>query len=113
MAFWWRRISGWHLPSSTGTGSYTTLVQNYVGRESASGVDNIHTTVSIPIFSFVRSGFYNHNGNLVGQSSNGAYWLSMLTGKDIAGNLRFISTLLSSRSNDDRGHGLALRCLAR
>ena len=107
--------SGWHLPSSTGTSSYTTLVQNYVGREeNTDNLTNHHSPLLLSTLSFTRSGFYTYyNGILYSQSSHGYYWSHTPNGKTRAYYLTFVSTGLYPRSNYSRGYGFTLRCLAR
>ena len=106
--------SGWHLPSSTGTSSYTTLVQNYVGREDNNDADNNYNTMQLNVLGFTRPGDYSCNdGSLYNQSSGGFYWSRTRNGTTDAYRLYFYSTRLYPRYNYDRGYGFTLRCLAR
>ena len=104
--------SGWHLPSSTGTSSYTTLVQNYVGREDNSNADNNYAIMQLNTFGFTSFGYY-YSGNLSSQSSLGGFWSRMSSGKADAYSLLFYITYLHQRYDFDRGSGFTLRCLAR
>ena len=106
--------SGWHLPSSTGTGSYSTLVQNYVGREGDSDASNNPTTLQLNVLGFTHSGYYGcNNGGLSGQSSYGFYWSHTPNSKADAYGLRFGSTGLYPHNSNAHGYGFSLRCLAR
>ena len=105
--------SGWHLPSSTGTSSYTTLVQNYVGR---GGDHNSDLPILTSPLGFTRSGDYGYdNGNLGNQSLHGYYWSHTPFSKANAYRLAFFSTYLSPRDpiSRYRGLGYPLRCLVR
>ena len=107
---------GWHLPSSTGTGSYTTLVQNYVGREGNSDSANADTPILSSQLGINRSGWYDSsNGKLSNQHSYGRHWSSTAAddNNDYAAYLVFYNTRLYFRINNNRGHGFSLRCLAR
>ena len=102
--------SGLSLPSSTGTSSYTTLVQNYVGREDY----NSDLPILISSLGFTRSGSCGYNdGGLYDQSSYGGFRSRTPTGKASAYRLRFYSASLNPRISNDRGIGYTLRCLAR
>ena len=105
------RPSGWHLPSSTGTGSYSTLVQNYVGREKS---HNSSLPILINPLNFIRFGFYVHNqGNLFDQSSSAYYWSQTHDGTIKVYYLEATSSYFSLNFSTDRGFGFPLRCLAR
>ena len=106
--------SGWHLPSSTGTGSYTTLVQNYVGRNGNTDGRNIDIPILTNSLGFTRSGYYDyHNGNLSGQSSLGYFWSRTRNGTTYTYYLDFNSTVLYPRRDSYRSFGFSLRCLTR
>ena len=103
-----------HLPSYTDTSSYTTLVQNYVGREDNSDAANNPTIPQLNVLGFTRSGYYDYDrGTLSDQSSRGYFWSRTPNGKIDAYRLVFFSTLLYPRGYYSRGSGLPLRCLAR
>ena len=113
--FWELCPSGWHLPSSTGTSSYTTLVQNYVGRVGRIGQwngENRHYDTSLLFLSFTRSGDYEYSdGSLAGQSSRGLYWSRTHNGTATADYHSFRPQELGQRTPMPHGTGLSLRCL--
>ena len=108
--------SGWHLPSSTGTGSYSTLVQNYVGRtENTDGVHNLGYILTFPFISLTRSGFYSRtNAVLDSQTLTGLYWTAKSDNSiDYVYYVIFYSQRLYPKFSYYRGGGMSLRCLAR
>ena len=108
-------MCGWHLPSSTGTGSYSTLVQNYVGRWLNADGHNMDTSMSNNQLIFIYAGLYHYsNGRPDYKSSSGYYWSHTASSSESLGQfLRFRITDLALHFDNYRGNGLSLRCIAR
>ena len=69
---------------------------------------NIDTFVLLPPLSFVRGGKYSDIYKTIGY-----YWLNFFSNTTRSHFLSFYTNSLRSQNGDNRGHGYALRCLAR
>ncbi|MBQ3409853.1 hypothetical protein IJG66_00635 [Candidatus Saccharibacteria bacterium] len=61
----------------------------------------------------MRSGYYNYNGSLNNQGTNGNFWSSTVNNSNNARNLNFNSSNLNPQNNNNKGNGFSIRCMAR
>ena len=99
---------GWKLPEYNGNTRYSNLLLAYgidfnAGDNMASPYDA--ALLNLPL-SFLRSGYYNFNGNLSGQGSGGFYRMSSLR-------LYFNSSGLGLTYPTSAGSGFPVRCVSR
>ena len=100
---------GWTLPSGKSNGDFKKLTNRYYIENNEAGSTKLR---SAPL-SFVLSGYYRYGNGSVGSTGNGGYWSSATYSSMSAYSLFFSSSYVLSSDNSDRGHGYALRCVAR
>ena len=106
---------GWKLPDDVGTKSFVNLLFTTYGLQDNDAASAIKI-LAAPL-NFVRSGYYNYpqvQARVRTRGSNGYWWSNTATN---ALNVRNLGTsekpFLSPQSDDHRGDGLSVRCVAR
>ena len=96
--------AGWRLPSNTGDKSYYHLItETYNYTTGKQLVDNL---------GFVYSGYYEFNGYVYGQGSDGYFWSSTAIASSHAYSLDFYSRSVDPQGNDGKSNGLSVRCVS-
>lgn len=102
--------SGWQLPTSRGTGSYTGLIDIYGIGNNAAGATAM---ISAPLY-FVHSGNIMGGSFLFSANSSGQYWTSTRyrTSYASAYNMDFDFESVDSFTDDYVWRGFSVRCIA-
>ena len=112
------RVRRWQLPTYNGTKSYQNLLVEVYGMVTATGGStyriNVDSQLQLDPFDFVDSGYYSCSSGYTNlRNGGGGYWQLNAYTEPYSRDLLFYSTYLNPQYVNEKGYGMALRCLVR
>ena len=118
---------GWQLPVNSGNKSFYNLLDIYYTGAITSGNPQTDSTIANPSaltimqnimrsnsLDFVVSGaYFRSNGTIYGRVTEGSFWSATVYSNGGAYNLSSYFTGFYLQKTNNRGHGFAVRCVAR